>query len=529
MLQVIADEGQCHILECARGGRNLREDVDAVGILVDHAFDAAYLALYSPHALEQGILVLRVAVHVVLSNGQYTPRGYLNLVFHELAGSTVSIMATKHAVPAGRDLTLDLVRVVCVLIVVLVHLLLAGVSVTEDGIELEKTLEEQSWFNTASFVFQIMPAFFLVGGFAALAGWDSLVAKNSNVSFATNASAFVRTRLARLARPSVAVFGFFAVVLGVAEFTGAPADLVDGVAAGVGSPLWFLAAYTIAQASAPWLIRAHRARPVITLLALVALAALFDTLRYSTGIDYFGVPNVAFVWLSVHQLGFWYRDGWFAGKRTLELIGFVLAVYAVCIALAWVGPYSWNMLENQYPATVPLILFAAAQGALLTIARRPLTALMRTQAARGVVFLAGTRLMTIYLWHLPVIMALIGLQLLVPQWLAEPGSARWWWERIPMYLLVLAVLYFLSLVLARLELPPRSIAHPRISGLPTALAAVVVFITGPMLVMILGLNLANATISLVGCAVALVLLSGHEPEWRRQHRRRDATTAPETA
>lgn len=438
-------------------------------------------------------------------------------------------MGTQRVIPAGRDLTLDLVRVGCVLLVVLIHLLLAGVSVGDDGIELERTLEEQPWFDAVSFIFQIMPAFFLVGGFATLAGWESLEARQPDASFRQRAGTFVRARLARLARPSLALFIFFAVALAVAALAAAPSDLVNGVASGVGSPLWFLAAYAIAQCCAPWLIRAHRSRPVLTLVLLVAAAGVFDTLRFTTGNDYLGVPNVAFVWLSIHQLGFWYRDGYFSRQHPWRLVCLAALAYAVCIGLTWAGPYSWNMLENQYPATVPLVLFAVAQAPLLALVRPALEACMRTRALQAAVFLVGTRLMTVYLWHLPIIMALIGLQLLAPQWLSEPGSARWWWERIPLFVVVLALVYLLSLALARLELPPRGIANPKFAGLGTTLAAVVVFVTGPMLVMVFGLDLLNATISMVGCALALWLLSGRAPAARRQPHRRDAKKESETA
>ena len=430
-------------------------------------------------------------------------------------------------IPAGRDLTLDLVRVACVLVVVAAHLLLAGVRIGDDGLELEKTLELQPWFNTLSFVFQVMPAFFVVGGFAAMTGWDSLARRMPEAGFADRASVFVRVRLMRLARPSIAVFAFFVVGLGIARWLGLPADLVAGVASGVGSPLWFLAAFMIAQSAAPWLIRAHRARPLATLLALAAAAGVFDLLRFLSGNDLLGVPNVAFVWLAAHQIGFWCRDGWFDRRTRGQLLGIAALAYAACIGLVWLGPYSWNMLQNQYPATVPLVLLAVAQAALLRLARPPLAALMRTRAAQAVVFLAGTRLMTIYLWHLPVIMAIIGIQLLAPQWLSEPGSGRWWLERVPVYLAVLAVVWLLSLALVRLEAAPRGIDNPRIPGLPAALAAAAAFVTGPMLVMMQGLDLTNGAISLVGCAVALVLSGGRGE--RRPRRQRAEAKAPERA
>ena len=428
---------------------------------------------------------------------------------------------TQDSKLAQRDLTLDLVRVACVLLVVVVHLLLAGVSLGPDGIVLEKTLEQQPWFNVASFAFQIMPAFFLVGGFAAKTGWESLERKHQGLPWRSLASMFVRVRLARLARPTVAVMAFFVVALGVAALIGAPAELVSAVASGVGSPMWFLAAYMIAQAAAPWLIRAHRAAPVRSLLVLGLLAVAFDAIRFFSGVTLLGLPNTAFVWMFAQQVGFWYQDGWFAARSKAALVGIVALSFAVSIGAVWaVDGYSWNMLANQFPPTVPLMVLAVAQGALLRLCKRPLSALMRTRAAQGVVFVAGTRLMTIYLWHLPVIMAIIGVQLLAPQWLSAPGSARWWLERIPLYLVVLGVVYLLSLALGRLESAPAGLAHPRWPRLAVALVAVAAFVPGPMLIMVFGLDIVNATVSLIGSAVSLTLISGRVPEEHRRRRQR---------
>src|SRR5438093_8677139 len=51
-------------VERGADGGDLREDVDAVAVVLDHPLDAAHLALDSVQALDQGVLVLRVAVDV---------------------------------------------------------------------------------------------------------------------------------------------------------------------------------------------------------------------------------------------------------------------------------------------------------------------------------------------------------------------------------------------------------------------------------------------------------------------------------
>ncbi len=404
---------------------------------------------------------------------------------------------------ASRDLTLDLARVTCVLLVVVIHLLFVGVGRNPDGsLAIERTVEAQPWFAGATWVGDIMPLFFVVGGFAAMAGWRSLQRRGGD------ASAFVRTRLARLARPALPLLAFLAVALLAAWALGIDPALVDTVAIGIGSPLWFLAAYVLAQALAPAMIRLHDRAPIRTLAALALLAVAVDALRFTTGIELLGLPNVVIVWVAVQQLGFWMHDGWFRARPPWTLAAIVVAGFAALWAVVPIAGYSWSMLSNQYPPTVPMLVLGGVQAALLTLLHRPLSALMRTRAARGLVWFAGSRLMTIYLWHLPVIMLLVGVQLLLPMPLPEPGSGGWWLSRIPTLLLVLAIVWLLSLWLVRFERSPAHLAGPVHPGMAVTVAAVLLFATGPFLIMVLGLDTALAAIGAVGATAAIWLIRG---------------------
>lgn len=409
---------------------------------------------------------------------------------------TTDERAAAEARLAKRDLTLDLARVVCVLLVVVVHLLFAGVSVSDDGIALERTLELQTWFPAATWFGLIMPLFFVVGGFASAAGFRSARRRGDDPED------FARVRLARLARPSLPLFVFFAVVLGVAALLPVDPAFVAGVAVGVGSPLWFLASYMLVQALAPVLIDWHERRPKTTLAVLVALACLTDLVRILVGEPLVGLPNVAFVWLAVQQLGFWMHDGWFAARRWWQLGLVVVVAYAILFVVVRVGDYSTNMLSNQFPPTVPLLLLGVAQACLLQLLHRPLTALMRLRPAQGVVLLLGSRLMTVYLWHLPLIMVLIGVQLALPFPLSTPGSGQWWLERIPFLLVVLALVSALSIPLVRFErVQPLAEAPP---AWRTVLA-IVLFIAPPFAIMTVGMDLTLAAAGVVGTVSALLL------------------------
>lgn len=435
--------------------------------------------------------------------------------------SSAATDSTTRTVPAGRDLTLDLARVVCVVLVVFVHILFTGVGRAPDGsLLIERTVEAQSWFTAASWIANIMPLFFVVGGYAARAGWRSASTRGDS------AEDFVRVRLLRLARPALPLFVFFTVVLGATRLIGIDPTLVDTVAIGVGSPLWFLAAYMIVQALAPAMMRLHERYGAWVLLGLLAGAVLVDTFRftviggflgiqpvagtgYGLGQELFGIPNIVFVWLFAQQIGFFLFDGWFGACRWWQLLLLIGAGYAALWGLVSMGGYSWNMLGNQWPPTTAMVMLAVIQAAALTLLHAPLTALMRHRAAQGVVFLIGSRLMTIYLWHLPMIMVLIGIQLALPIPLPAPGSAVWWWTRPLFLIVVLAAVWVLSLWLIRFEKVPAA-GPARFSSKAAVVAAVLVFIAPIIAITAYGLDFPLAAFALACTALALWLTGARQ-------------------
>lgn len=401
-----------------------------------------------------------------------------------------------------RDLTLDIARVFCVLMVVAIHLLMVGVGVAPDGqlvaqSPTESPLGSQPWFAGVTWAGQIMPLFFVVGGFAAITAWRSLVRRGG-----TGAD-YVRGRVLRLAQPALPLYIFYAVVIGAATLLAVAPELLDLAVQGAASPLWFLAAYTLCQAFVPMMVGWHVRAPRATVAVLLAGAILVDALRFSTGIQQIGLANLFFVWLLVQQIGFWYADGWFARRRWWQLVVIAAIAYASLVPMTFAGPYSFDMLTNLNPPTLPLVALAVAQACVLRLLRPALAALMNTHAARAVVFVVGSRLMTIYLWHLPIILILTGASLLIPGAAPFPGSAEWWWSRPLLYIAVLAAVFALSFLVGRWESPREVTATPP-AGI-VGLAALLSFIPS-FLVMELFMNLTLAITGSVLLAISVLML-----------------------
>ncbi|MRG58871.1 acyltransferase family protein [Agromyces sp. CFH 90414] len=417
------------------------------------------------------------------------------------AGSACPDAAAAAAKLARRDLVVDLARVCCVLLVVVIHVLMIGVGLDASGaVVVSRPLEAQPWFAAATWFGQIMPLFFALGGFTALTSWRSLQRHGGD------AWDFVRARTMRLAAPALPVFVLFAAVLGGATLAGVDPALVDTIATGAGSPLWFFAAYLLVQCLVPVAVRAHARAKWLALGGLAAGAVAVDAARIATGIDELGLVNLVFVWGFAQQLGFWYADGWFRRRTAPQLVALAAVAYLLVRFGVDAGWYSPDMLVNLNPPTVPLALLGIAQVALLTLLAPLLRALMQRRAAQAAVFAVGSRTMTIYLWHLPVIVAVAGLTLLIPGAAPEPASAGWWWSRPLVFVVVLAIVWAVSLPLRRFE--QVSVAIPegrrRPGALAVAAAAVLAFVP-PFLVMQLFLDLPIALVGVVLLAAALVL------------------------
>lgn len=337
-----------------------------------------------------------------------------------------------------RDRVIDLIRAGSLTVVVIGHWTMATVIVRADGtVGGANALAAMPWLHPVTWALQVIPLFFVAGGFANARVWEDVRRRGGGYA------GYVRRRMHRLVRPAV-MFGVVTITgLVVARLAGVPVALLETIAAVLIQPLWFLAVYVIVTALAPVAMAAHRRRPIGTLAALAGGALTVDLVT-AAGETAAGVANFVVVWSFAHQVGLWYADGSLLrlGRRTLLAVA---AAAATALALlTGPGPYPVSMvglpgqMSNMNPPTVCLVVLAVGQTALVLRARPRLEAWSTRRRVQAVVNVMGRAGMTVYLWHLVVLLAVAGAGLAIGAPFPEPGTAAWWLTR-PVWLAALAV------------------------------------------------------------------------------------------
>ncbi|MBH0778469.1 acyltransferase family protein [Nocardia bovistercoris] len=388
---------------------------------------------------------------------------------------TTSDAVVASGAPATRNWTLELVRVFSIAVVVFVHWVSVRVTVVDGVVRGEATLHGRPiWL--ATWVLQVMPLFFLAGGYA-----NTLVVDRCRAEGRTY-GAYLGARARRLSIPVVALILFF-VPLGLA--LGAYSDNAAATVADiVASPLWFLAIYLVAAAVAPLMLRAHDRSPWSAPAALLGASLLIDALRFN-GYGRYAEWNLIFVWLFCHQLGVLYARRTFQRATDGAIVAAGVAGIVALVVMVGPGPYFPTMLglldapvSNLAPPTSALSILAVAQFAVILLADRRLTAWTPRDSSRRVLGVIVATLMPIYLWHIPVMAVLTAPSLFLPAIL--PRDPALWWMTRPLWLIVgLAALICAVRILIRWDIlwsafTPRTTTSATITG--TVLSAAGIFV-----------------------------------------------------
>ena len=401
---------------------------------------------------------------------------------------------------ASRDTGIDLVRALCVLGVVLLHSIMVGVTVTDAGPLFENASDSTWWIAPLSWVLQVMPLFFVIGGFSGFLAYRRLQQRGGT------ATDFVAGRIHRLLRPAIFTVAVVGLALAVLTVIGVPADLIATAGFRYGQPLWFLGVFVLCQALLPVLAAAHERAPFVTIAALATASVLVDALRAISGIDGLGFLTLAFVWMTLQQLGFFLADGRIdsLSRRTRMLaVGGAVGLLA---ATFLTGVYSPDLIANINPPTAALLLVGVAHTGALSLHRDRIERLSRRPLPAAFTGFVTRRAMTIYLWHMPILLAMAGITavfaLLTGAALPALDSADWWAGR-PLWLATaLALTAAAALAFTRFE--TQAAPEPTRSTRGLALGALLGLI-GIVLLLVLGTSVATAMIAVALLAASLRL------------------------
>lgn len=404
---------------------------------------------------------------------------------------------TAVPLPAERDTAMDLVRAFCLVVVVALHAFMAGIAAPGGEIVVTNVVEGQAWFAPVSWLVQVMPLFFIVGGFAGITHWRRTRARGGT------AAGFVAGRLRRLAVPAIAAFITIGVGLSIALVAGVSPDLVAELGFRMAQPMWFLAVYLGATALVPALAWCHERAPWITIGMLVLGVVAVDAARLESGVAGLGYLNLGFVWLAIQQLGFWWADGRIAGLSRNRLWVGLVASIGLLVALVASGTYSADMYVNLNPPTLCLVVLGLAQFFALALAAPALRRAAARPRIAGAIELIGTRSMTIYLWHMPALVLLAGVLFAAGLPFAEPLSAEWWMTR-PAWLVGVGVAAALLVRAAEGFERRGGRAAGTATGRRIALA-VALAVVGVVGVLAMGFTPVSALVAVAALAVAIRL------------------------
>ncbi|MGW8986932.1 acyltransferase family protein [Streptomyces parvus] len=380
-------------------------------------------------------------------------------------GSSVRELAG--ATPATRDRYVDLLRVASLGAVVLGHWLMAAV--TPDGVgnllAVVPALQPLTW------LLQVMPVFFFVGGFSHALSYRSLLRKRPEAAPGAAAdsvySAFLRARLQRLLRPTMVFFLVWGAAALLVQLLGGGGGLTGVTLRMVTQPLWFIGIYLAMVAFTPPLLKLHERYGWGAFAGLAGAAVTVDVLRFAAGVPYVEFLNFAFVWLAVHQLGFLRADGRIDLRRAALLAGGGLVTATALVAF---GPYPLSMVgmpgekvSNMAPPTLALLAHGLWLVGAVELLRAPAARLLERPRVWRTVVAANGVAMTAFLWHLTAMFGVYGALLALDVALPEPASAAWW-AQVPLRLALAAALTAALVAAFRTFERPAAPATPGIPG-----------------------------------------------------------------
>lgn len=371
-------------------------------------------------------------------------------------GMMASARWAAERTPEKRNRAVDLYRTIAIMFVVLGHWLLVAPVIRNEEVTLTILLSQQRWTQYATWLFQVMPVFFFVGGFANSLSWES--AKRDPAK----AQAWAATRLARLLKPTVPLVLIWAVAAFIAGRMGVDPELIGAASQAALVPVWFLAVYIIITVVVPITTAAWNKFGMGTVAFLALGAIAVDTIAFGFDQGWLRWANYGFVWLAVHQLGYWWQGThraktWAVGFIVLGLIWLYVLIAKLGFPVAMVS-VPGEEISNTRPPTTAMLAVGCVQIGTILLLTAPVSKWLQNVRPWAWVIVLNQMIMSIYLWHLTAMFTVVGIAVLLggTGLRLEPGIGEWWAMRPVWIVLFIVVLIPLVLIFLRFEAGSRA-------------------------------------------------------------------------
>jgi hypothetical protein len=420
--------------------------------------------------------------------------------------------------PPDRNRVVDTWRIGALLVVVFGHWLAASVWVQPDGsTTVVNTLEWIPYAGWATWLVQVMPVFFFVGGYANAAALSKR---------ALNRRSWITNRFRRLYAPAVPVIVVWTLLAFVLRPFVDPDLLYSGVLNAT-IPLWFLAVYLTLIGLAPISYALWNRWGMATVAALVAGAITVDIFHIYFEVGWIAWLNLVFVWGAVHQLGYWWHTRKTSNTSLPYRSAIAISVMSLTtlITVTWAGIYPVSMLDipgssqdNVTPPTAAILLLGLTQiGVILATAPRVERFAFRTRAWRLIVGTSGL-MMTIYVWHLTALTMVLaaGTFLLNGVILSiEPGTALWWATRPAFFVILIGVTAALHIPFARFETDiDRRVNNRPMVGIIAAMSAGIVVLAATSYVYLINEDAQIHWWIPIVAVITAIVMKAYPASWR---------------
>lgn len=309
--------------------------------------------------------------------------------------------------PPDRDRIIDAARGISLIVVVGGHALM-GVVGWRDGVpKVGNLLAAFPWMHAATWGFQIVPLFFFAGGAANTISWDRHQIRGQTYA------EWMWARAERFLRPLWTYLIIMGVVAAIVTAF-APARISTPLMRLTTQLLWFLGSYIFVTALTPLFKPATALQGVTRTLWILIVCGLVDALRFFLGFsNSIGLVNFVLVWIVPAYLGSLWARGVIRQYSRFFLTAVLVFNLIVNSLLIRFGPWPISMVgmprqavSNMAPPTVVLAVHCVNWVLLLALIRKPLTRWLERESLWRRVTWVNLVAITLYLWHLPMLVLL---------------------------------------------------------------------------------------------------------------------------